>query len=258
MKRLAAAALFAVCASTSMAQVHHRPCSSSVTQSCYTGRFGLLPNAGDPSGRTRILQYDFGFVDQHRVGWQTNAGDVTNGASIPWWIQWLAGEPYDERFIGAAVVHDRYCDDELRRRVRAWQDTHKMFPDALRASGVSRHRAKVMGYFVYRYGPRWEKVDRPGHPCRGGITPACQQMVTEEWFSKHGTDAADRLVFTQLDDGSIEVYRPALPEPANAKEEAAWAMDKLAPDASPGPGQTEIDADFNHIVEVSRERDSFR
>ena len=100
------------------------------------------------------LKYDFGFLDPKGGGWQTNAGDKTDGASIPGWAQAIIGGMFDEQFIKAAVIHDHYCN----RHVRSWRATHQMFYDALLSSGVPLAKAQIMYFAVYSGGPRWTEL----------------------------------------------------------------------------------------------------
>ena len=78
------------------------------------------------------------------------AGAKTDGASIPR-ILWLTYPPFTGKYRQAAVVHDYYC----QLRSRTWKDTHKVFYDAMRTSGVPEKTAKIMYGAVYGFGPRW-------------------------------------------------------------------------------------------------------
>ena len=128
----------------------------------FVGTIEFVPGAC-PSGDQLKLKYDFGYVDSHGVGWQTIAGDCTDGASIPNWAKPFIGGSFDPQFISAAVIHDHYCD----RHVRTWRDTHWMFYDALLAGGVPEAKAKVMYYGVLIGGPKWITLIE-GEPCKVG------------------------------------------------------------------------------------------
>ncbi len=78
------------------------------------------------------------------------AGAKTDGASIPR-ILWVTYPPFTGKYRLAAVVHDHYCQQRSRR----WKDTHKVFYEAMRTSGVPEKTAKVMYGAVYGFGPRW-------------------------------------------------------------------------------------------------------
>lgn len=124
-------------------------CEKPEDRGCFTGRFDLADIAGDADHKT--LVDDFGFVDPQGVGWEASSGDVTNGADIPALIQLIIGGPWDDDYLRAAVIHDHYCD----RQVRSWADTHRVFYDAMVASDMDGTKAKLMYYAVYTFGPMW-------------------------------------------------------------------------------------------------------
>jgi hypothetical protein len=96
--------------------------------------------------------------------WEDGNGQsgTTDGASIPGWAQPIIGDPFDEAYLKAAVVHDHYCYEE--NQVRSWRETHRMFYDALTDLKVGRVKAKIMYYAVYLAGPKWIKL-KPGQNC---------------------------------------------------------------------------------------------
>lgn len=177
----------------------------------FFGRLELLANPDDPG--TRILASNFGFRDANSLAWQTNAGDVTDGASIPELLQPIVGSAYDVRFIRAAVIHDRYCDEGMKRRVREWRPTHRMFYEALLEAGVETTKAKLMYYAVHAFGPRWDYLDA-GSPCAGG-TENCIQMTVSR-----------NVVYR---------YRPALYNQPGARSELndVWARLRRDPAMTP-------------------------
>lgn len=111
--------------------------------------------------------------------WQTDAwrdgngeSGTTDGASIPGWAQSIIGDPYDESYLKAAIVHDHYCYDE--NHVRTWRKTHRMFYDALIDLGVSTIKAKTMYFAVYLFGPHWVDIvpgENCGHNCVKNVAP---------------------------------------------------------------------------------------
>jgi hypothetical protein len=110
------------------------------------------------------LREKFAFVDYLGVGWEAAAGLETDGATIPGWAQPFIGPQFAPEFIRAAVIHDHYC----RRHVRVWPMTHRVFYDALIASGLERNKAKLMYFAVYGWGPKWATLI-PGRPCKTDI-----------------------------------------------------------------------------------------
>src|SRR5262245_5519353 len=107
----------------------------------FVGKLEFKP-ADCKNAGTCELVYDFGYIDPNRLGWQAKAGLKTDGASIPSWATPIIGGPWEEQFVGAAVIHDHYCI----RTVRTRRATHRMFYDAL--IGIIRAKALAMYYAV--------------------------------------------------------------------------------------------------------------
>jgi Protein of unknown function (DUF1353) len=116
----------------------------------FVGTLEFTP-AGCEAAQRCKLTYDFGYVDTKGIGWQANAGDDTDGATIPQWAQPLVGASFDKSFVKAAAIHDHY----VVNHVRTWQQTHLMFYDALVDSGVPVTKAQIMYFAVLAGGPRW-------------------------------------------------------------------------------------------------------
>ncbi|WP_413993310.1 DUF1353 domain-containing protein [Labrys okinawensis] len=146
-------------------------CKTKDERNCFTGKFTLVDIPGDAGHK--LLEADFGYVDPDGVGWQTNKDAKTDGASIPPLLQPFVGSPWEDGYIRAAVIHDWYCD----RHVRAWKDTHRVFYNAMLASGLNKPKAKLLFYAVYSFGPRWGYLE-PGTKCPG--TQNCIQMTGKE------------------------------------------------------------------------------
>ncbi|WP_439669205.1 DUF1353 domain-containing protein [Cupriavidus necator] len=102
-------------------------------------------------GRHMRLKRPFGYVQESGRNWPVPTETVVDGASIPKVFWSLIGGPFEGRYRDASIVHDYYCD----ARTRSWQDTHRVFYEAMLCSGVATPQAKVMYYAVYRFGPRW-------------------------------------------------------------------------------------------------------
>jgi hypothetical protein len=136
----------------------------------FVGNLAFTPKNCDNDGGVCTLVHDFGFIDPSGVGWQAKAGLKTDGASIPGWAQPLIGGQFDSAFIKAAVIHDHYCV----RHVRSFLETHRVFYDALIASGVDAVKANTMYYAVLVGGPKWIELIS-GEPCKVGSF--CVQKV---------------------------------------------------------------------------------
>lgn len=103
-------------------------------------------------GRKAKLIEPISYHQRDGTQWPVPADANLDGASIPRPLWSIIGGPFEGKYRNASIVHDRYCDTEER----SWQDTHRMFYDAMRCSGVDSVKARVMFYAVYRFGPRWE------------------------------------------------------------------------------------------------------
>ena len=102
-------------------------------------------------GRLMQLQSEFAFIDAAALEWVVPAQARIDGASIPRILWAVVGGPYEGKYRNASVVHDWYCDT----RTRPWEAVHRMFHEAMLASGVEPTQAKIM-YLAVRYGgPRW-------------------------------------------------------------------------------------------------------
>ncbi len=102
-------------------------------------------------GRKARLLASLSFVQGDGTEWLAPVGSELDGASIPWPLWSIIGGPFEGQYRDASIVHDYYCVS----RTRSWSDTHRMFYDGMRCSGVSEVKAKIMYYAVYRFGPRW-------------------------------------------------------------------------------------------------------
>ncbi|MBU2581520.1 MAG: DUF1353 domain-containing protein [Alphaproteobacteria bacterium] len=114
----------------------------------FTGR--LRVEMLDGGRQVRLLD-DFSFKDSTGRVWTAPAGTVSDGASIPQSIWAVIGDPFSGKLRGPSILHDHY----VQTKERSWEDTHKMFYEALVAAGVSRSRAQIVYSTVYQFGPRW-------------------------------------------------------------------------------------------------------
>lgn len=121
-----------------------------------------------------------GFVDSEASRWVAPRRTLTDGASIPSIFVPIIGARRSPEFVNAAAVHDAYCgigNETLSEyQSRTWQETHRMFYDALRAGGTEEIRAKVMYAAVYLGGPRWQDDKRN---LKTVPVPAMQQTMRE-------------------------------------------------------------------------------
>lgn len=118
----------------------------------YFGRLLLEPL---PDGRRMRLAEVFGFRDANQKRWPVPKDAIVDGASIPQALWSVMGGPFEGKYRDASVVHDYYCST----RLQSWRSVHRVFYEAMRASGVSPRRAKLMYAAVYFAGPRWSDMD---------------------------------------------------------------------------------------------------
>lgn len=108
--------------------------------------------------RKMELMESFSYTGPNKKKWIVPRGAIVDGASIPRVLWSIVGSPYTGNYRDASVIHDYYCDT----KTESWEDTHRMFYDAMLDSKVSIARAKLMYGAVYAAGPRWEKITTKG------------------------------------------------------------------------------------------------
>lgn len=185
-------------------------------QSGFVGKLVLEPPNCQTSGQCTLGE-DFGYIDPRGVGWQAQKGNVTDGASIPVWAQPFVGVPFEPAYIRAAIIHDHYCD----RNVRTWQETHRVFFDALLSSGVDRALAEILYGAVYLGGSRWRDTI-PGIGCPVG--KICVANVNRP--APKGTQVR------ATDEGGLVIFRPV--RYGTPDFESQFAQLKAIIEAQPG------------------------
>ncbi|TBB32442.1 M12 family metallopeptidase [Rhizobium ruizarguesonis] len=145
--------------------------SDAPTDPVFVGDLDLIPEHCKEQGKC-FLKNEITFTDGRGVRWRAGKWiegsqdsietGTTDGASIPPWAQAIVGEPFNDEYLKAAVLHDHYCYKE--NHVRGWRETHRMFYDAMVALNVPALKAKVMYAAVYLGGPRWTRLV-PGESC---------------------------------------------------------------------------------------------
>ena len=172
------------------------------------GDLDLYPK-GCESSPTRICKLGSELTytsSRNDLVWKTDAwasdkaqSGTTDGASIPKWLQPIIGDQYKGAYLKAAIIHDHYCFEE--NYVRTWRETHLMFYDAMRDSGVSVILAKVMYFAVYLAGPKWVELVE-GENCGQN----CIQNITET--SRHGVYLENTLLNSgSHQDQVLELHR---------------------------------------------------
>ena len=86
--------------------------------------------------------------------WQVPVGAVSDGASIPGFLWKIVGSPLIGKYRNAAVVHDYYCSVRTEDHIAV----HRMFHEAMLASGVSAYEAMKFYLGVRIGGPTWDEI----------------------------------------------------------------------------------------------------
>ncbi|MDY6922958.1 MAG: DUF1353 domain-containing protein [Pseudomonadota bacterium] len=169
------------------------------------GRYEGLPPRIEllEDGRMARLLGPIAYHRPDGTAWPVPAGSTLDGASIPRALWTLIGGPFEGKYRNASIVHDRYCDSHERR----WQDTHRMFHDAMRCSGVGAARAGVMFYAVYRFGPRWadpalEGVAFAGDPAVPTDAVAESLLCDAEAIAEHGLSPDEIVALAEARDAA--------------------------------------------------------
>ena len=83
-------------------------------------------------------------------------GFITDGMSIPKWLQPVIGEPFEGNTLRAAIVHDYLC--HCKCETQAF--THGIFREILKLDGVSAWRRNAAWLGVVSYNrlknPKWK------------------------------------------------------------------------------------------------------
>lgn len=154
------------------------------------GRYeGLPPQIElEDDGRNATVLAPLTYFGPDDLAWPVPAGATCDGASIPQAFWTIIGGPFEGKYRNASIIHDRYCVTQSRR----WRDTHLMFWQAMRCSGVGATRAAVMYYAVRRFGPRWPD-------------PGLEGLAVQPPLSAAGLAAdADRIIRENLDPRAID------------------------------------------------------
>lgn len=163
---------------------------------------GLPPRIQlEDDGRTATLLSPLSYVGPDGSEWPVPTGARLDGASIPRPLWTLIGGPFEGRYRNASIVHDRYCDHHLR----TWRDTHRMFHDAMRCSGVGSAQARIMFYGVYRFGPRWPDPGSEG-PAAEWRPPLDLAALIEDAraIAEHGLTPEEIEALAEARDQDIE------------------------------------------------------
>ena len=83
-------------------------------------------------------------------------GFITDGMSIPKWLQPVIGEPFEGNTLRAAIVHDYLCNCKCETQAF----THGVFKEILKLDGVSKWKRNAAWLGVVSYNrlknPKWK------------------------------------------------------------------------------------------------------
>lgn len=83
-------------------------------------------------------------------------GFITDGMSIPKWLQPIIGEPFEGNTLRAAIVHDYLCNCKCETQAF----THGVFREILKLDGVSKWKRNAAWLGVVSYNrlknPKWK------------------------------------------------------------------------------------------------------
>ena len=83
-------------------------------------------------------------------------GFITDGMSIPKWLQPVIGEPFEGNTLRAAIVHDYLCHYQSESQAF----THGVFREILKLDGVSKWKRNAAWLGVVSYNrlknPKWK------------------------------------------------------------------------------------------------------
>lgn len=134
-------------------EVWARECGAGVLRNCFPMPLKFVEGwpAEDSTDAKRTLAAPFSFIDANGYVWKVPAGFKTDGASIPRVLQPITGGRWTRDYIRAAVVHDYF----IRKWYKFPSAVHRVFYDALLASGTDAARARQMYVAVDTFGPVW-------------------------------------------------------------------------------------------------------
>jgi hypothetical protein len=161
----------------------------------------ISPNLGRYEGRPSVVFLSdgrrvktiepFAFIDAASLRWEVPSEVTVDGASIPRLLWTLVGGPFEGKYRDASIIHDWYCDI----RDRHWRAVHKVFYEAMLASDVPSHQAKLMYAGVLFGGPRWsETVVENVNLNRGGTGADHRQKPGDRvWSGSRSSSTKDAV-----------------------------------------------------------------
>lgn len=85
-------------------------------------------------------------------------GELWDGASIPWLLRCIIGEPLDQRWATASYVHDKFCVKSNNAVVRKLGDV--LFWHLLRCNPKIPRWKQIAMYYGVRIGSLWSYMSK--------------------------------------------------------------------------------------------------
>lgn len=165
-------------------------------------------------GRQMRLIEPFEYIAADGTPWPVPAGTIVDGASIPKVFWSVIGGPFEGLYREPSVVHDYYCTIQSRH----FEEVHRVFFEAMLASGVSESRAWLMYKAVTNFGPSWATM-RSLRPCDPSGDPSnsnpCPPPATRSASPAPRARKADLNKFAddiqgQVDPADLDLLRDAI------------------------------------------------
>lgn len=122
------------------------------------GQYITGPAELEPYKEFMRIKRDVIYMDNNRRLWLTPRGWISDGASLPWIIQWK-WKPYDERYVREAFTHDaRFCAHDA-----SFADSNKLFKEGLESCGWKYSQlfyvgvSSPWGWYSYNFIPTMEE-----------------------------------------------------------------------------------------------------
>ncbi len=144
----------------------------------FPGLAGLLGGAADPDAAVNLpeswgqfqgevqmvrpseeaieLAAELVYIDPSNQRWTAPAGTRTHGQLIPQPLRSLLGQPLQETYSQAVLLHQVAC----AAKQKPWPEVHRLLYRALRCCGMEEKNAQLLYWALYHSGPRWKEEAR--------------------------------------------------------------------------------------------------
>lgn len=106
----------------------------------------ILQETNDPC--LYVVHEWFGYIDRDGKVWMVEPGLITDGASVPWIVRPIIGDPFTGEYRKPAVIHDAYYLYKTEPRDKV----DRMFREAMYYAKEDRAKAQIMYQMVRLFG----------------------------------------------------------------------------------------------------------